>query len=112
MATATSKNLIERINTHDIRRFFRLSHISEDLIVMDLIERYGHIHQRQLADKMEISLGYVNAILRRLRAKRYVRTYKAGSPNNVDYALTHSGQEYFDSQSGKLEQTLDLLRQN
>ena len=65
--------------------------ISEkELKVIEELSRTGHITQREISDKLEISLGMVNIILKRLINKGYVKV-RGLSKRRLQYILTPKG---------------------
>ena len=65
--------------------------ISEkELQVIEELSRTGHITQREISDKLEISLGMVNIILKRLINKGYVKV-RGLSKRRLQYILTPKG---------------------
>ena len=65
--------------------------ISEkELQVIEELSRTGHITQREISDKLEISLGMVNIILKRLINEGYVKV-RGLSKRRLQYILTPKG---------------------
>jgi len=65
--------------------------ISEkELQVIEELSHTGHITQREISDKLEISLGMVNIILKRLINKGYVKV-RGLSKRRLQYILTPKG---------------------
>jgi len=65
--------------------------ISEkELQVIEELSRTGHITQREISDKLEISLGMVNIILKRLINKGYVKV-RGLNKRRLQYILTPKG---------------------
>ncbi len=63
------------------------------LKILDEINREPVITQRNLSSQLNIALGLVNAYMKRLAKKGYIKITK-GPMNRVKYALTPSGFKY------------------
>jgi DNA-binding MarR family transcriptional regulator len=68
------------MDIHDIRT----------LTLLQAFDKNKHPTQRELAEKLDMSLGMINTYLKGL-AKRHLFTIRADAKNRVGYYITHEG---------------------
>lgn len=60
-----------------------------DLDVLRLINDNNNISQRKISEGLNVSLGKVNSMIKKLKEKQYIEIYSEG--NNTRYELTQYG---------------------
>jgi len=83
----------------------------KELKVIEEISKSSKLTQRQLSQRLELSLGTVNIILKRLIKRGFVKT-KGLTPKKIEYILTPKGfSEKAKKSLGYIRKTIDLVKQ-